>query len=125
MSFSRRVFIKRVGQGAAVAGLGSAGLWGKTWAYGADKEVQDAGDTWNWDDWEFYYPGKYDAADTKMLTEFKAELDKINNRGDINIQDLISGKLKDTPGVGGGGPGAGRRIILCGTTFALWISGGS
>ena len=107
-SFNRRMFIKRVGQGAAAISLAGSGVFGKNWAYGADKEVQQAGDTWNWDEWKFYYPGKYDAADTKMLSDFKAELDKINNRGEINISDLISGKLKNTPGVGGGGPGAGK-----------------
>jgi acyl dehydratase len=107
-SLSRRIFIKRMGQGAAVVGLGSAGLWGNTWAFGADRQVKKAGDTWDWSAWEFYYPGKYDAADTKIFADYKAELDKINNRGDINIQDLISGKLKDAPGVGGGGPGAGK-----------------
>jgi acyl dehydratase len=107
-SFNRRVFIKRIGQGAAVLGLGSTGLWGKTWAFGADHEVQQAGDTWDWTAWEFYYPGKYDAADTKILADFKAELDLINNRGEINIQDLIAGKLSKTPGVSGGGPGAGK-----------------
>jgi acyl dehydratase len=108
MSLSRRIFITRVGQGAAAVSLAASGLFGKNWAYGADKEVQQAGDLWKWDDWEFYYPGKYDAADTKVLADFKAELDKINNRGDINTSDLVAGKLKDTPGVGGGGPGAGK-----------------
>jgi acyl dehydratase len=106
---SRRIFIKRAGQGAAALSLGSAGLWGCKWGHPADQQVQQAGDTWNWGDWEFYYPGKYDAADAKILSDFKAELDKINNRGDINIKDLIGGKLKDAPGVGGaGGPGAGK-----------------
>ncbi len=107
-SLSRRVFIKRVGQGAAVVSLGGAGLFGKTWALGADHEVQQAGDTWDWSAWEFYYPGKYDAADAKLLADFKAELDKINNRGEIKISDLVSGKLKNAPGIGGGGPGAGK-----------------
>ncbi len=97
-----------MGQSTAVMGLGSTGLWGKTWAFGLDHEVQQSGDTWDWKAWEFYYPGKYDGADTKILNDFKADLDKINNRGDINIQDLISGKLNGAPGVSGGGPGAGK-----------------
>jgi acyl dehydratase len=89
-------------------GLGSAGLWGCKWGHPADRQVQQAGDTWNWDDWEFYYPGMYDAADAKVLSDFKAELDKVNNRGNIKIMDLVSGKHKDGPGGGGGAPGAGK-----------------
>lgn len=108
---NRRTFLKHIGGGAVSLGMG-AGLLGKyrcrvESAWAADKEVQKAGDTWNWDDWEFYYPGQYDEADAKVLKDFKAELDLINNRGDINIQDLVSGKLSGVPGVGGGGPGAG------------------
>jgi acyl dehydratase len=111
-NLDRRTFLKYVGGGAAALGLG-AGLSGKYWyrtesAWAADAEVQKAGDTWDWSAWEFYYPGKYDEADAKVLKEFKAELDLINNRGDINTKDLINGKLSNVPGVGGGGPGAGK-----------------
>ena len=50
-------------------------------------------------DYEFYYPGVYNEEDTKLLEEHKAKLDLINNRGDINIEELVNGKLKGTPGV--------------------------
>ena len=44
--------------------------------------------------YEFYYPGVYDKADKKVLKEFQAKLDQVNNYGDININDLVSGKLE-------------------------------
>jgi acyl dehydratase len=107
---NRRNFLRFIGQGTAILGLGvSSNEWrsaGSAWA--ADAKVKQAVDTWDWNAWEFYYPGKYNEADAKVLNEFKAELDKINKRGDINIKDLISGKLNGVPGVGGGGPGAGK-----------------
>ena len=109
---NRREFLKVLGQGSVAIGVGMgfsgrlSDRIGSAWA--ADAQVQQAGDTWDWDAWEFYYPGKYDAADAKMLNEYKAELDRINNRGEINVKDLVSGKLNGVPGVGGGGPGAGK-----------------
>jgi acyl dehydratase len=109
---NRRTFLKVLGQASAALGVG-IGLLGSGWgrsgsAWAADAQVKKAADTWDWDAWEFYYPGKYDEADAKVLNEFKAELDKINKRGDINVKDLISGKLSNVPGIGGGGPGAGQ-----------------
>jgi acyl dehydratase len=109
---NRREFLKVLGQGSVAIGVGMGFpgrlpyRTGSVWA--ADTQVRQAGDTWDWDAWEYYYPGKYNEADANVLNEFKAELDRINNRGDINVKDLISGKLNNVPGVGGGGPGAGK-----------------
>ncbi len=63
-------------------------------------------------EYEFYYPGVYDEQDTKILGEFQAELAQVNNKGKINIDDLISGKLEGTPGVGGHGRPSERKITL-------------
>lgn len=60
-------------------------------------------------EWEFYYPGKYDARDAKVLKKFQVELDRINNRGEVNIKDLVKGKLEGTPGVGMPGMGGHTR----------------
>jgi len=50
-------------------------------------------------EYEFYFPGVYDKVDIIILEEFQAKLDQINNKGDINIAELVSGKLAGTPGV--------------------------
>ena len=112
---NRREFLKLGGQGTAVLGMGLTGSkWGKTgkaWAAAAPEgpmpqqpenlfEANKLDFRPNWDEWEFYYPGKYDAEDTKVLNAWHAELDRINKRGDINIKDLISGKLEGQPGIG-------------------------
>jgi acyl dehydratase len=106
----RRNFLRFIGQGSTALGLGLSyyGWDSAKIAWAGDKQVQQAGDTWDWNAWEFYYPGKYNEADAKILNELKAELDQINKRGDINVKDLISGKLNGVPGIGGGEPGAGK-----------------
>jgi acyl dehydratase len=45
-----------------------------------------------WDDWEYYYPGKYDSADAKVLKEFQVELAEANNKETIKAKDVIAGK---------------------------------
>jgi acyl dehydratase len=45
--------------------------------------------------WEFYYPNKYDAKDAEVLEEFQGVFEKIRNWGDIDINDVISGKLNN------------------------------
>jgi len=104
----RRRFIKVIGQGAAAVGMG-AGLSGKTWAaegpQGPPGQQEPQVQQKIWDDlldsdqWEVYYPGVYNAEDEKILKAFHGELDKINNRGDIDVKDLVSGKLGNVPGV--------------------------
>jgi len=50
-------------------------------------------------EFEFYYPGIYDKEDTKILNAFKVKLDLINNKGEVNINELVNGKLFGTPGI--------------------------
>jgi len=61
-------------------------------------------------EWEFYYPGKYDPRDKKILDRFQAELAAINTRGPIKIEDLVAGKLDGTPGIGAHGRPSGKKI---------------
>lgn len=123
---NRRRFIKLMGQGTAAVGTGM-GLAGGAWA--AEGPPQGQGPEGQqqtpqvqqkvWDDllepdqWEVYYPGVYEEEHEKKFKELQADLDKINNRGDLNIKDLISGKLDGAPGIGGGhGRGGGTKISL-------------
>ena len=51
--------------------------------------------------YKILYPGVYTEKEQAALDAYKAEKDAINNRGDINIDDLIHGRLpQGTPGVG-------------------------
>lgn len=68
--------------------------------------------------YEFYYPGKYDTKDAKVLKKFQAEIDQINNRGTLNIKDLISGKLEGKPGIGMHGQPAKKITLDYLTTYA-------
>ncbi len=112
---NRREFLKLAGQGTAVVGLGLSGSkWGKTgraWAAaqpgGEQVRVQlkqvepnKADFRPNWDEWEFYYPGQYNAEDAKVLDEWYEELYRINSKGDVDIEALINGKLDGKPGIG-------------------------
>jgi acyl dehydratase len=53
-----------------------------------------------WSEWEFYYPGQYNKEDTKVLKEFMAACRMVEEKGEINISDLISGKLSGNVGIG-------------------------
>lgn len=53
----------------------------------------------NPNDFEFYIPGVYNEEDQKILDSFRAELDKIRQRGPVSIADLVAGKLSGLPGV--------------------------
>lgn len=47
------------------------------------------------------YPGVYTPEEQAVLDAYQAEKDALNSRGDINIDDLIHGRIpKGTPGVG-------------------------
>lgn len=47
------------------------------------------------------YPGKYTEREEPYVKKYYEECEAINQRGNINIQDLISGKLpENTPGIG-------------------------
>jgi acyl dehydratase len=112
---NRRNFLRFIGQGTTVLSLGlSSSGWDRVGiAWAADAQVRQAADTWDWDAWELYYPGKYDAADAKVLNDFQAELDKINKRGNIDIKEMIKSKLAEASegrrgGPGGGEPGGGK-----------------
>jgi hypothetical protein len=96
-TFDRRTFLKLLGQGTAVLGLG---LSLSRRAQSEVAEAQKPADRYFWNDWEFFYPGKYDAQDKKALNGMRAELDLINNKGKVDIDDLISGKLDGKPGIG-------------------------
>jgi len=113
VKLDRRSFLKLVGKGSAVlgvAGMGGLTLSGKAWA--GPSGVMPAGTASGayWDQWEFYYPGKYTAEDAKILQAFQAELDAVNNKGKINISDLVSGKLDGQPGIGSHGAGGGTKM---------------
>jgi len=97
---SRRSFIKIAGHGAAVLGLGGMTLSNRAWSQSGSAKAQQTNELAIPADpadnvWEFYYPGRYSAEDAKILKNFQAELDQINNRK-IDIKDLISGKLNTT-----------------------------
>ena len=101
---NRRTFLKLLGQGTAALGLGM-GLSGKAWTqhtWGLPRELtaSDYAGPNYYDEWEFYYPGLYNEQDTKVLNKFHAELDLINKRSEVDIDDLIRGKLEGQPGIG-------------------------
>ena len=51
--------------------------------------------------YKIVYPGVYTPEEQAVLSAYQAEKDALNHRGDINIDDLIHGRLpKSTPGVG-------------------------
>jgi len=94
---NRRNFIKLAGQGAIALGMGGIALSGRSWAQSGSAKAQQANELAIPIEppdniWEFYYPGQYNAEDAKILKNFQAELDLINNRR-INIEDLVSGRL--------------------------------
>jgi acyl dehydratase len=86
-----------------VAGLGSGALSSRLWAQSECSQAEilqlTPAQQGKWSDWEFYHPCQYDVDDAKVLNEFYAELDKINKRGEVNVGDLVAGKLAGTPGV--------------------------
>jgi len=99
----RRTFLKRLGQGTAVVGMGGMGaLKFPARALAAQaappKGPAKAGDYW--DGWEYYYPGKYDAEDARVLKDFQQELYEVNHKGNINIQGVIDGKYDGKSWVG-------------------------
>jgi acyl dehydratase len=109
----RRSFLKLVGQGSAalgVAGVGGLKFVGNARAAASGGASAKKASGSYWDEWEFYYPGKYTPEDAKVLQALKAELDAINNKGDVNISDLISGKLDGKPGIGTHRSGGGARM---------------
>jgi len=50
-------------------------------------------------DWEYYYPGVYDEEDRRVLQNFWDRLEQVNNKSEVNINDLITGKLDGKPWV--------------------------
>jgi hypothetical protein len=72
---NRRKFLKVLGQGTAAVSMG-LGLPGSAWFRPGVAQAQVVGDPKHpdWNDWDFYYPGKYDAQDTEVLKEFQAQL---------------------------------------------------
>lgn len=51
--------------------------------------------------YKIVYPGQYTPEEQAVLDAYKAEKDALNNRGDINVADLIAGRIpKGTPGIG-------------------------
>lgn len=93
---NRRTFLKLAGGGAAAFGIGADMVPGLLTQAGVEAAQKTADD-----EWEFYYPGKYDASDKKVFDEVWAKLDRVNKSGDIDIEDVISGKLnsENTPAV--------------------------
>jgi acyl dehydratase len=91
----RRAFLKRLGQGTVVLGMGAVGFSGEALAQPAGSSPWKTSD----DEWEFYYPNQYDARDAKALAAFQAKLEKIRNWGKVDIQGVVSGRLtsENTP----------------------------
>lgn len=55
----------------------------------------------NRDDFLIRYPGQYDETEKPFMEEFIRELNRINNRGPIDVKALVEGTLpEDTPGLG-------------------------
>ena len=52
-------------------------------------------------EYEFYLPGVYNEHDAQVMEEFQKELDTIQERGPINVADLVTGKCDGMPGVQG------------------------
>jgi acyl dehydratase len=95
---SRRDFLRLLGQGAAIYGVGSMGLLSRSWAQSkvpADLHLADG------PEWEFYKPGVYDEDDQKIINAFQTELDKIDSRGKVSFADLTSGKFQFSQPGGG------------------------
>jgi acyl dehydratase len=96
----RRTFLKLIGPGTAALGLGGMGLSGNLWAaQSGGLQAKKTADSY-WDEWEFYYPGKYDEEDAKILMEFMAACESVEKKGEVNISDLVSGKLTGNVGIG-------------------------
>jgi len=93
---TRRGFIRILCGGTAALGMGM-NFAGSSWAQTGS--AQKAGDG-KWSDWEFYYPGKYDDEDAKIIKEFMAACEKVEKKGEVNISDLVSGKLTGNVGIG-------------------------
>jgi acyl dehydratase len=91
----RRSFLKIVGGGTAALGMGM-NFPGGSWAQGVAQKTADS----KWSDWEYYYPGKYDEEDAKTIKEFMAACESVEKKGEVNINDLISGKLTGKVGIG-------------------------
>ncbi|MBN1627853.1 MAG: MaoC family dehydratase N-terminal domain-containing protein [Deltaproteobacteria bacterium] len=106
---SRRRFIQIAGSGATALGIGMRfpqGAWAQKGTAQKSKKDVDS----RWEEWEFYYPNKYDSEDTKVLKEFQAELDEVNKKGKgFKVDDLISGKLSGMD-AGSGPGGRGTKI---------------
>ena len=95
---SRRTFLKLLGQGTAALGLGM-GISGRAWAAQSQGIADPRFEVPDWNEWEFYYPGKYSPQDETALKQKKADFALINNRGNVDIDELISGKLDGRPGI--------------------------
>jgi acyl dehydratase len=93
---NRRSFLKIAGGGATALGLGM-GFNGNSWAQagGSPKAVDS-----KWTDWEFYHPGEYNDEDAKIIKDFMAACKKVEDKGEININDLVSGRLTGKVGIG-------------------------
>jgi acyl dehydratase len=94
----RRTFLKLSGQSTAVLGLGLSGFAhaqerGTTARKAAARNAAD-------DEWEVFHPRVYNSDDAIILNKFQAQLDPINaNKGNVNLDDLVSGKLNGRPGI--------------------------
>ena len=92
---TRRSFLKIMGQGPVVLVMGGMGLSEEVLAQSGGAQALKA----SYDEWEFFYPGKYDAQGAKIIDAIQAKLEQVKNHGDVDIDDLVSGKLdnKSTP----------------------------
>ena len=121
-SVKRRDFVRTVGQGVVLAGAGGFGLPGILWAQSGPPSLPHAPKVsaqTDWNEWEVYYPGQYDAHDSGVLKAFQAQLDRINQRGDVDIGALVSGKLSGTPGIVEGHQISLEEMMTYANTYTL------
>ena len=89
----RRAFLILTGQSAALLGLGLPGI---ARADSLEIPVSASGDN----EWEFYHPGVYNVQDSKLMRALQEYLAAINkNNANVNVQDLIAGKLENQSGI--------------------------
>jgi len=90
VDLNRRYLLTALGQSAALIGLSAFTARDLAWPEAAVRGAAP-------DEWEYYFPNRYDAQDQKVLNAFHARLESVNNYGPINIADVVNGRLTGVP----------------------------
>jgi acyl dehydratase len=103
-TLSRRSFGKNLAQGVMAIGAGSVALPSLLQAQLTQQSPHPprVSAEIDWNEFEVYYPDTFNEGDALILRNFQAQLDRINKRGNFDIESLENGKLKDVPGTLGG-----------------------